>query len=35
VYRDDSQVVSVVVTKAYGEQPRVDVVATELDMEAA
>lgn len=35
VYRDDSQVVSVVVTKAYGDQPRVDVVATELDKEAA
>jgi len=35
VYRDDSQVVSIVVTKAYGEQPRVDVIATELDKEAA
>ncbi|WP_240202643.1 RusA family crossover junction endodeoxyribonuclease [Burkholderia sp. LMG 13014] len=35
VYWDDSQVVSIVLTKAYGEHPRADLVVTELDKEAA
>nr|WP_175867918.1 RusA family crossover junction endodeoxyribonuclease [Burkholderia diffusa] len=35
VYWDDSQVVSVVLTKAYGELPRVDVAAIELEKESA
>jgi len=35
VYWDDSQVVSIVLTKAYGVLPGVDVSATELDKEVA
>lgn len=35
VYADDAQVVAITLSKAYGDDPRVEVVVSEIDKEAA